>query len=250
MTVRKILDQLSNIYGQLTPAAMELNNVTFHSQYSAADAPKVLFRCIKNCAEIAILGQNPYTDCQLINNAVRLLLTTGLYQRPFKEWDRLLPAAQTWIALQALIQEAFQRRLNVKVPTTGHHGYAPTHPCQQNVFGILGEDNDDDEDNAVATQVAALMYQSQLMQSTAANTSQHQEQQMAQLSAVQDVTHATLHQLIDGMNALAFNASSAGHGQYVGRGYGGRRHGCSHMQGRGRGLPAYVGGIPHGGGFP
>jgi hypothetical protein len=61
MTVQEILDQLSTIYGQPAPAAMELNNIAFHSQYSAANAPKVLFRCIKNCTKIAILGQNPYT---------------------------------------------------------------------------------------------------------------------------------------------------------------------------------------------
>jgi hypothetical protein len=62
MTVRKKLDQLSNIYGQPTPAAMELNDVAFRSQYSAANAPRVLFSCIKDCAEIAILGRNPYTE--------------------------------------------------------------------------------------------------------------------------------------------------------------------------------------------
>jgi hypothetical protein len=103
MSVQENLDQLSNIYGQLTLAAMELNDLAFRSQYSAADAPEVLFRRIKNCAKIAILGQNPYTDRQLINNVTRLLLTAGLYQRPFKEWDRLLPATQMWITLQALI---------------------------------------------------------------------------------------------------------------------------------------------------
>ncbi len=173
MTLRKILDQLLNIYGQLNPAAMELNNFAFRSQYSAANAPEVLFPCMENCAKIAILGQNPYTDCQLIDNAIRLLLTTGLYQRPFEEWDRLLPAAQTWIALQVLIQEDFQHCLNVTEPTAGHPGYNPTHLYQQNAFGILGKDNDDNEANTVATQVAALAYQSQLMQSTAANTSQH-----------------------------------------------------------------------------
>jgi hypothetical protein len=42
MTIRKILDQLSSIYGQPTPAAMELNAVTFCGPYSAADAPEVL----------------------------------------------------------------------------------------------------------------------------------------------------------------------------------------------------------------
>ncbi len=250
MRVQEILDQLSTIYGQPTPATMELNNVSFCSLYSAADAPKVIFHCIEKCVKIAILGQNPYTDCQLINNAIRLLLTTGLYQRPLEEWDRLLPASQTWIALQALIQEAFQRRLNATTSTTGHHGYAPPHLYQQNVFGILGKVDDDNEANMVATQVVALTYQSQLMQSMAANTSQHQEHQMAQLTAVQDATHATLHQLIDGMNALAFNVSDTGHGCYVGRGYGGRGHGHGYLQGHGCGPPAYIAGFPHGRGFP
>jgi hypothetical protein len=78
MVTRKFFDQLSQIYGQPTLAALELNDVVFCSQYSAADAPEVLFCCIKNCAEIANLGNNPYTDRQLINNAIRLLLTTGL----------------------------------------------------------------------------------------------------------------------------------------------------------------------------
>jgi hypothetical protein len=164
---------------------MELNNVAFHSQYSAANAPKVLFRCIKNCAKIAILGQNPSTDCQLINNMIHLLLTTGLNQRPFEEWDRLLPATQIWISLQALIQEAFQCCLNTTAPTAGHHGYAPAHPYQQNAFGIPGKDDDNNKATTVATKVVALVYQSQLTQSTAANTSQCQEHQIAQLSAFQ-----------------------------------------------------------------
>jgi hypothetical protein len=89
-----------------------------------------------------------------------------------------------------------------------------------------------------------------LTQSSAANTSQHQEHQMAQLSAVQDAKHATLHQLIDGMNALVFNVSDNGHGFYIECRYSGRKPGCSYLQGRGCGLPAYIGGFPHGRGFP
>jgi hypothetical protein len=199
MSVQEFLDQPSNIYSQPTPAAMEINNVAFHSQYSAAGAPKVLFCRINNYTKIAILGKNPYTDCQLINNAIHFLLTTGLYQRPFEEWDWLLPAAQTWIALRALIQEAFQHCLIVTAPAAGHHGHALAHLYQQNVFSILSKDNDDNKDTAVATQMATLTYQSQLTQTTAAKTCQRQEQQMAQLSAVQDATHATLHQLTNGI---------------------------------------------------
>jgi hypothetical protein len=199
--------------------------------------------------KIAILGHNPYTDRQLVNNAICLLLTTGLYQRPFEEWDCLLPTAQMWIQLCHLIQESFQHCLNAMVPTVGGYGYAPAQPYNQNAFGILGEAESDDEEsikNTVATQVAALTYQSQLTQSTAANTSQRCDIQLAQLAANQDMYHATMHQLIHGLNAVAFNISDAGCSTgrfgggsrgYVGRGRGGRscrlRCGC--------GPPAYIG---------
>ena len=104
MSVRDILDQLSSIYGQPTLAAMEINDTAFCGVYLATDAPEVLFWLIKDCAEIAILSRNPYTDRQLLQNAIRLLLTTRLYVRAFEEWDCLQPAAQMWVALRMMIQ--------------------------------------------------------------------------------------------------------------------------------------------------
>jgi hypothetical protein len=44
MHVINILDQLSRIYGQPTPAILETNNAVFCSPYLAADTPEVLFR--------------------------------------------------------------------------------------------------------------------------------------------------------------------------------------------------------------
>ena len=105
MSVWTILGQLSSIYGQPTPATMEINDTVFRGVYSAADAPKVLFRRIEDCAEIAILGRNSYTNRQLLQNAICLLLTTGLYVRAFEEWDHLQPAAQTWVALRTMIDD-------------------------------------------------------------------------------------------------------------------------------------------------
>jgi hypothetical protein len=185
MTVHKILDQLSSIYGQPTAATKEINDITFRSPYPATDAPKVLFCRIKDCTEIAI-----HTDCQLINNVIRILLMTGIYQRPFKEKDRLTVPNQTWIALRSLIQQAFQRRINTTAPTAGYHKFAPAQPFQQNAFGILGNDANDDDN--IPTQVAALTYQSQLTQSTTANTRQCHDQQMAHIAPAQSATHDTL----------------------------------------------------------
>jgi hypothetical protein len=41
-------------------------------------------------------------------NAIRLLLSTGLYTRTFEDWDQLSEAAKTWIELRQIIQDAFQ----------------------------------------------------------------------------------------------------------------------------------------------
>lgn len=122
-----------------------------------------------------------------------------------------------------MIHESFQRRLNATAPTAGGHGYAPPY---HNAFGALDEtsDNDDSVTTAVASQMAALTYQSQLTASTAATTTQGQEQQLAHLAAVQEATHATLHQIIDGLNAVAFNVSDGGVGRNT-RYDGGRTNG-------------------------
>ena len=107
--------------------------------------PKSYSAASKTCTEEALLGQNPYTGKQLINNTIRLLLTMGLYIRAFKDWDQLAEAAKMWIELCRLIQEAFERQLNVTAPTAGHQGYAPALPFQQNVFGSLANNNSDED---------------------------------------------------------------------------------------------------------
>jgi hypothetical protein len=94
----------------------------FCSLYLAANAPKVLFHCIEDCAKIALHGRNPYTDRQLITNVNRLLLTMGVYLHPFEEWDHMALEDQIWILLCTLTQEAFQHHLNATAPTVGHHG--------------------------------------------------------------------------------------------------------------------------------
>jgi hypothetical protein len=103
MQVIDILGQLSMIYGQPTPAILETNDTLFCSPNLAANAHEVLFHRIKESAHTTLLGCNPYTGWQLVTNAICLLLTTGLYTRPFKDWDRLALGAQTWIALWTMI---------------------------------------------------------------------------------------------------------------------------------------------------
>ena len=87
MEPREMLDQITATYGQPTPAALLQNDTLFRSMLSPQDAPEVLFRRIEDCQEVQILGEDPYTVQQLLNNALRLLLQTGLYTRDFEDWD-------------------------------------------------------------------------------------------------------------------------------------------------------------------
>ncbi len=139
--------------------------------------------------------------------------------------------------------------------TAGGQQYAPAQPYHQNSFCILGDNKSENEDsiaNAMPTQVAALTYQSQLTHSMATNTGQRQEMQLTQIATNQEAHHATMHQLVDGLTAVAFNISNAGHGigRFGGRGYAGHgQNGHGRMQGRWCSPPTYIGGFPQGG-FP
>ena len=214
MRVIDILNQLSLIYGQPTPAFFKANNHIFRSPTSAADAPEVLSRRIKECAKKALFGQNPCTDQQLITNTTCLLLTTGLYIHAFEDWDQLAKSAKTWIELRQLMQDTCQRQLNATVPTAGYQGYAPALPYQQYAFGALASNDWDGEDSAktVATQMAALTYQSQQTATTVANSSQKMGQYIQTLAHQQELLHQNRHQMMEQMAALSFHQSNAGRG--------------------------------------
>ena len=109
--------------------------------------------------------------------------------------------SKTWIELRRMIQEAFQRRLNATAPTTGHQGCATALPFQQNAFGALAANNsDDDSMETVATQMAALTYQSQLTATTATNLSQQMGQYLQTLAHQQDQLHQNQHQMMEQCN--------------------------------------------------
>jgi hypothetical protein len=115
-----------------------------------------------------------------------------------------------------MIQEAFQLRLNAMAPTAGHHDYALAMPYQQNALGILGKtmaDLDDKSVDTVATQVAALRYQSQLTTLMAATLLQWAAQQFVHLASQQNLMHENMPQTILQVNTLSFDQKNAGRGR-------------------------------------
>jgi hypothetical protein len=177
MEIMDIFDQLANTYGRPTPAALLNNDHLYCSVYSPTDAPEVLFRRIEDCQEVQILGNDPYTPQQLINNAIRLLLATGLYTRDFDdEWDRQEEVDKTWPNLKMFIQAAYTRRLNATAATSGGQGYA-----HQNAFNALASTSDDESVDTAANTAATTSQQLAQLQMA-------QQQMMSQLAAMSN-TH-------------------------------------------------------------
>jgi len=236
MEPREIFDQITAIYGRPTPAALLQNDTLFRSVYSPQDAPEVLFRRIEDCQEVQILGEDPYTAQQLLNNAVRLLLQTGLYTRDFEDWDRKITADKICTNLKTFIQEAYTRRLNATSITAGAQGYV------QNAYAALAEESEDDDDDVhtVITQMAALTTQSQLTASTVAETNasvttainqlaanqQAMQQQFAAFTAMRNTTYQPILSAPPPMQQLTI--PSFGTFQPTGMGGGGRSGGRGH----------------------
>ena len=153
------------------------------SVYYPQDVPAVLFLSIKDCQEVQILVEDPYTAQQLLNNAVWLLLQCGIYKHYFEDWDRKTAADMIWTNLKTFVQECYTHRLNATSITAGSQGYV------QNVFAALGEESEDDDDDVqtVITLMAVLTTQSQLTANTTAETHDSVMAAINQLTANQHV---------------------------------------------------------------
>ena len=98
----------------------------------------MLFYRIKQCQEIQILAQDPYTPTQIINNAVHLLQQSGIFPlKEFHTWDAI--TLKTYPALKTIIHEAYIHRLTALQlqNKTGTQGYAPN--INQNMCNVLEE---------------------------------------------------------------------------------------------------------------
>ena len=73
MSVLAILNQLQDTYGKPDMMTIFTNESLFRSPMGPSDSPEVLFYRIEQCQEIQTLAKDPYTQTQIINNAVRLL---------------------------------------------------------------------------------------------------------------------------------------------------------------------------------
>ncbi len=138
MMIHVILEQLKASYGKPDIMMLFWNDNLFPSPFPATEAPEMLFYRIEQCQEIQTLAQDPYSNMQIINNAIHLLMQSNIF--PLKEFDTCeMITPKTYPALKTFIHEAYTRRLTVMqlCNTAGLQGYAPNN--NQNMYNVLGD---------------------------------------------------------------------------------------------------------------
>jgi hypothetical protein len=146
MSVRSILEQLEGSYGKPYMMTVHQNDLLFRSPLLPCEAPKMLFYCIEQCQEIQTIAEDSYTPKQIISNAVRLLMASGIF--PLKEFDtwEALPI-KTYPILKTFLHEAYTRRLtSIQLRNTARQKGYVQNP-NNNMYNMFGEGGNKVTDN-------------------------------------------------------------------------------------------------------
>ena len=86
LKARDMLSYLFQIYGKITPQALEANNKVFRTDWDPNTPFEMLIDQIENCQEFAQDGNQPYSDQQILTQAYNLVYKTGLFFEDCKLW--------------------------------------------------------------------------------------------------------------------------------------------------------------------
>ncbi len=118
------------------------NNVTLRAAMAPTNSPEMLFYRIEQCQEIQRIRKLPYSDDQIIVNAVRILIQLNIF--PLKEFGTWEATAQkTYPALKTFMHEAYGHRLTAMVlrSTSGQNRYS-----NQTMYNVFAEENKNESD--------------------------------------------------------------------------------------------------------
>ncbi len=136
MSIQDILNQLKLVYG--CPSRHELlhYDTLFCLPFCATEAPKCLFWRIKQCQEIQVIADNPYTPMQLMTNAIWLLMAWGIFPiREFEDWETM--PNKMYTSLKLFVHGAYAHQLvAIQLRTTRQQGYV-ANQHHHNMYNLL-----------------------------------------------------------------------------------------------------------------
>lgn len=189
MTINEILDQLETTYGRPDATALLQNDALYRGALASTDSPETLFLRLELCQEVQILANNPYTDTQMLHQAVLLLRQSNILPtKDFDDWEDVVH--KTWPIMKTFFHKRYTKRLTAisMNATSGQHGY--TNSNQYGMFNMVQDADSTSTDGTIHTAAAATNTVpppaiSTMGQSFATNTTTDLTNAIAQLVANQ-----------------------------------------------------------------
>ena len=102
MSIIDIFAQLDATFGKPKAQAILANDAHYRAQLQVNETPESLFRRLEECQEIQILAENPYTDVQLVSQAVLILRQSHIFPaKDFDDWEAV--TVKTWASLKNIL---------------------------------------------------------------------------------------------------------------------------------------------------
>ena len=106
MTIIEILDHLQDSYGKPNLMTLFNKDTLFHSPMTPCNSPEMLFYRIEQCQEIQHIQKVLYSDNQIIDTAVRILVMSNMFLlKEFDAWESI--TSKTYPALKTFFHKAY-----------------------------------------------------------------------------------------------------------------------------------------------
>ena len=170
--IRDLLRYLFTNYGRLLPHALAENDATFRKDWDPSAPLETLIDQIESAQEIAIDAMQPYTNAQILSNALHIVQKTGVFTEDIKKWNIKPTAEKTWDNFKIhflAAQEQF--RIQQTTQHSGYFGYLLDQQINNKCMPILDAANslitvstarEEDMSSLSATHAAYSAQQSQL----------------------------------------------------------------------------------------
>ena len=132
-----MLSYLFQVYGRITPQALEANEALFRTDWDPSSPFEVLIDQIESAQEFATDGNQPFSGQQILTQAYNLVYKTGMFFEDCKAWNKKPPAEKTWPNFKRHFLEAQdQMRLQQTTQQTGYYGKLLDSHIQQQCLQI------------------------------------------------------------------------------------------------------------------
>ena len=138
LKVRDLLTYLFQHYGRILPHALADNDKQFRKDWDPTSPFETLIDQIETAQELAIDGMQPYSQPQILSNALHLVQKTGVFAEDCRKWTAKPEPEKTWTNFKTHFLDAQEQfRLQQTAKHSGYLGYLLDQQLNEKCMPIL-----------------------------------------------------------------------------------------------------------------